>query len=99
MENINDFQKILTDSNIGFILGGLLLKEDIQYYFSLVLTDIIEEYENSDESSMPLIFKVKDIYEHLLKEEEKFKKELKRLDSNYEKKQILKRKKKRRLFI
>ena len=94
MENINDFQKILTDSNIGFILGGLLLKEDIQYYFSLVLTDIIEEYENSDESSMPLIFKVKDIYEHLLKEEEKFKKELKRLDSNHEKKQILKRKKK-----
>ena len=94
LDNINDFHKILTDSNIGFILGGFLLKEDIQSYFSLILTDIIEEYENSDESSRPIIFKVKDIYEHLVRENEKFIKELKRLDSNHEKKEMIKRKKK-----
>ena len=70
------------------------MKEDIQSYFSLVLTDIIEGYENSDESIKPLIFKVKDIEYHLVKEEEKFKKQLRRVDSENEKREIISRKKK-----
>ena len=94
LEKISDFQNIITNSNIGYILGGLLLKEDIQSYFSLILTEIIEGYENSEESSRPLILKIKNIEEYLLKEEENFVKELKRSDSEAERKQILKRKKK-----
>ena len=94
LNNIDDFRNILTNSNIGFILGGLLLKEDILSYFSLILTEIIEGYENSDESSRPLIFKVKDIEEYLLKEEEKYNKELGRVDTEEEKGEIMKRKKK-----
>ena len=94
LENISDFQKVITNSNIGFILGGFLLKEDIQSYFSLILTDIIEGYENSDESSISLIFKVKELQEYFIKEEEKYTKELKRVDTDNEKKEIIRRKKK-----
>ena len=94
LNNIDGFRNILTNSNIGFILGGLLLKEDILSYFSLILTEIIEGYENSDESSRPLIFKVKEIQEYLLKEEEKYNKELRRVDTEEEKREIMKRKKK-----
>ena len=42
LQDISDFNKILNDSNIGYLLEGLLLRKDIQYYFSLILTDIIE---------------------------------------------------------
>ena len=94
LEKLNDFQKVITDSNIGFILGGLLLKEDIQTYFSLVLTDIIEGYENSDESSRPMIFKIHDIEEYLITEDEKFVKELKKTDNEEKKRELIKRKKK-----
>ena len=94
LNSIDNFQNILTDSNIGFILGGLILKEDILSYFSLILTDIIEGYENLNDNSMPLIFKVKDIEEHLLKEEEKYAIDLKRVDTQEEKREIMKRKKK-----
>lgn len=94
LTNINDFQKVITDSNTGYILGGLLFKENIQSYFSLVLTDIIEGYENSEESSRPIIFKIKDIEEHLKKEEEKFHKELKRSDTDEKRRELIKRQKK-----
>ena len=94
LENINDFQKVITDSNTGFILGGLLFKENIQSYFSLVLTDIIEGYENSDESSKPIIFKIKDIDEYLKKEDEKFHKELTRSDTDEKRRELIKRQKK-----
>ena len=89
---MNDFQKVLINSNIGYILGGLLLKEDIQSYFSLILTDIIEGYENSDESSRPLIFKVRDIEDYLLREEQQYSKELRRVDTDKERREILRRK-------
>ena len=92
LENISDFQKVLVDSNIGYLLGGLLLKDDIQSYFSLILTDIIEGYENSEESYKPLIFKVKDIEDYLLKEEEKYSKQLRRVDTDNAKKEIIRRK-------
>ena len=58
MKVISDFSKVLNDSNVGYLLEGLLLRKDIQYYFSLILTDIIEVYENSEESSKPLLFKI-----------------------------------------
>ena len=66
LQNISDFNKVLNDSNIGYLLEGLLLRKDIQYYFSLILTDIIESYENSEDSSKPLLFKVSDIQDYLL---------------------------------
>ena len=94
LEDINDFQKIIADSNTGFILGGLLFKENVQSYFSLVLTDLIEGFENSDESSRPIIFKIKDIEEYLKKEEEKFHKELTRTDTDEKRRELIKRKKK-----
>ena len=50
--------KVLNDSNIGYLLEGLLLRKDIQNYFSIILTDIIEAYENSEESSKPFLFKI-----------------------------------------
>jgi hypothetical protein len=94
LEKISDFKKIMTNSNIGFILGGLLLKEDIQSYFSLLLTDIIEGYENSEESSKPIIINIKDIEAQVIKEEEQFSNQLKRTNSELERNEIIKRKEK-----
>ena len=91
LQNISEFNQILNDSNIGYLLEGLLLRKDIQYYFSLILSDIIEEYENSEDSSKPLLFKISDIYDYLLKEKKIYEKELRRTNTDNE---IMKRKKK-----
>ena len=96
LQNISEFNQILNDSNIGYLLEGLLLRKDIQYYFSLILSDIIEEYENSEDSSKPLLFKISDIYDYLLKEKKIYEKELRRTNTDNE---IMKRKKKRKFFI
>ena len=94
LQDISDFNKILNDSNIGYLLEGLLLRKDIQYYFSLILTDIIESYENSEDSSKTLLFKINDIQEYLLIEKEKYESELKRTNTENERKEIMKRKNK-----
>ena len=94
LEKVSDFKKIMTNSNIGFILGGFLLKEDILSYFSLILTEIIEGYENSEESSKLIILNIKDIENRIIKEEEIFNKELKRSNSELERNEIIKRKEK-----
>ena len=94
LQNISDFNKVLNDSNIGYLLEGLLLRKDIQYYFSLILTDIIESYENSEDSSKPLLFKVSDIQDYLLLKKEKYERELRRTNTENERKEIIKRKNK-----
>ena len=94
MKAISDFNKVLNDSNIGYLLEGLLLRKDIQYYFSLILTEIIEIYENSEESSKPLLFKINDIQDYLVLEKEMYENELKRINTEIEKEEIVKRKKK-----
>ena len=94
LQNISDFNKVLNDSNIGYLLEGLLLRKDIQYYFSLILTDIIESYENSEDSSKPLLFKISDIQDYLLLEKEKYERILKRTNTETERKEIMKRKNK-----
>ena len=94
LQNLSDFSKILNDSNIGYILEGLLLHKDIQYYFSLILTDIIESYENSEDSSKPLLFKIGDIQDYIKIEKEKYEKQLKRICIDSEKTELLKRKNK-----
>ena len=94
MKAISDFNKVLNDSNIGYLLEGLLLRKDIQYYFSLILTDIIEEYENSEESSKPLLFKIDEIQDYLILEKEIYENELRRTNSSNERKELVKRKEK-----
>ena len=94
LQNLSDFSRILNDSNIGYILEGLLLHKDIQYYFSLILTDIIESYENSEDSSKPLLFKIGDIQDYIKIEKEKYEKQLKRICIDSEKTELLKRKNK-----
>ena len=92
LENILDFNKVLNDSNIGYILEGLLLRKDIQYYFSLILTDIIESYENSEDSSKPLLFKINDIQDYIFLEKEKYEKELKKSSTDNVRAELMKRK-------
>ena len=94
LQNISDFNKVLNDSNIGYLLEGLLLRKDIQYYFSLILTDIIESYENSEDSSKPLLFKINDIQDYLILKKEKYERELRRTNTENERKEIIKRKNK-----
>ena len=99
MKSISDFNKVLNDSNIGYLLEGLLLRKDIQYYFSLILTDIIEAYENSEESSKPLFFKISDIQDYLLLEKERYENEIRRTNTDVERKEIMKRNKKESYLI
>ena len=94
MKIISDFNKVLNDSNIGYLLEGLLLRKDIQNYFSIILTDIIEAYENSEESSKPFLFKISDIQDYLILEKEMYENELRRTSTANERKEIMKRKKK-----
>ena len=94
LQTISDFNKILNDSNIGYLLEGLLLRKDIQYYFSLILTEIIEAYENSEDSSKPLLFKINDIHDYILLEKEKYERELRTTNTENERNEILKRKNK-----
>ena len=69
LKNHSDFQKIFNNSNVFELLKGIKYKKDVQAYFELVLSDIIEEYENSENNSRPLVFKIDNLYDFIQNEE------------------------------
>ena len=58
LKKISDFTKLFQNSNVFSLLKGLKYKNEIQSYFGLVLSDVIEDYENSENNSRPLVFKI-----------------------------------------
>ena len=50
LKNINEINKFLSYSSCGKILGGLVLKNDVQSYFNLIFKNIIEKIENKTEN-------------------------------------------------
>ena len=58
LKNVSDFPKLFQSSNVLSLLKGLKYKNEIQSYFGLVLSDIIEEFENSENNSRKLEFKI-----------------------------------------
>jgi hypothetical protein len=51
------------------LLKGLKYKNEIRSYFGLVLSNVIEEYENSENNSRPLVFKIDYLCDFIQNEE------------------------------
>ena len=69
LKKISDFTKLFQNSNVFSLLKGLKYKNEIRSYFGLVLSDVIEEYENSENNSRPLIFKIDYLCDFIQNEE------------------------------
>ena len=92
LHNISDFPNLFYNSNVFILLQGIKYKKDAQTFYALVLKDIIEEYENSEYSSRPLIFKVDELYEYIKVEKKSIIIELEN-SKNENKKELEKKKK------
>ena len=64
IRNIEDYPKSFKNSNISYLLDGMIMNEKMSSFFNLILSDIIEEYENSGESMQILLFNVDEIKEY-----------------------------------
>ena len=69
LKKISDFTKLFQNSNVFSLLKGLKYKNEIRSYFGLVLSDVIEEYENSENNSRPLVFKIDYLCDFIQNEE------------------------------
>lgn len=71
VKKITEYCQIFKESNLAYLLDGMVLNDKIRSYFNLILSDIIEQYENSEESMQILLFKVKEIKDYFVEQEEK----------------------------
>ena len=70
ISNINNLISILSNLKISKLFIGFKFYNEVSNYFNLIMGDIIEDYENSDSNSVPLIFNVSKLAEYIkLKEE------------------------------
>jgi hypothetical protein len=70
ISNINNLISILSNLKISKLFIGFKYYNEVSNYFNLIMGDIIEDYENSDSNSVPLIFNVSKLAEYIkLKEE------------------------------
>ena len=98
INNISDFSKLFDESNLSYLLDGMILNDNIRSYFNFILSDIIEQYENSEENIQILFFKIKDIKEYFKYQEEKMKQEYLNAN-NLKKSEIVKIKKRQNSFL
>ena len=91
IKKISEYTKSFETSNLSYLIDGLILNEKNRAFFNLILFDIIEEYENSEESMQILLFKVNEIKEYFKLQEEKIKHE--DLINNKKKSDIIKKRK------
>ena len=64
IRNIEDYTKSFNNSNLSYLLDGMILNEKMSSFFNLILSDIIEEYENSGDSTQILLFNVEEIKQY-----------------------------------
>ena len=77
LENPLDFVNKYENSNLSYLLDGLLYKREIQIFFNSILSNIIEDYTSSGKSSKVLLFEVGELntfiknreinYKHLMR--------------------------------
>ena len=97
LEELSEYSQIYEESNLALLLDGMILNDKIRSFFNLILSEIVEEYEKSEENMHILLFKVEDIKKHFKNQEEKLKQEL--LNSTSPKKSEIKKKKERQNTI
>ena len=98
ISNINNLISILSNLKISKLFIGFKYYNEVSNYFNLMMGDIIEDYENSDINSVPLIFDVSKLAEYIklkeeiinneLNSEKKFKREEAKKKKNNEKNTI-----------
>ena len=69
LKEISDFPNLFDNSIVFALIKGFRYKRDVQKFFELVLSDIIEEYEKSENNTRPLIFKIENLDEFIKNEE------------------------------
>ena len=79
LNSINDYNKFLTPSATGFLLGGLISKNDVKSYFQMILKGIFEKLENKNKK---WDFQVTSIAQYVLKRKELMMKERKKNPQN-----------------
>ena len=84
LNNIEDFGKILNESNCFTLLNGLNYNNYIKKYFDYVLSDIILKYENSGNYKNKLIFIINDLYFNNLNEDNNDKNNIKKEKEPFE---------------
>ena len=94
---LSEYSQIYEESNLALLLDGMILNDKIRSFFNLILSEIIEEYEKSEESLHILLFNVEEIKKHFKKQEQKIKQEY--LNSTSPKKSEIKKNKERQKTI
>ena len=97
IKKISDYTKSFETSNLSYLIDGIILNEKNRSFFNLILFDIIEEYENSEESMQTLLFKVNEIKQYFKLQEEKIKQE--DLIKNKKKSDLMKIRKRQNSFL
>ena len=94
----SEYSVAFEESILSYLIDGIILNDNVRSFFNLILSDIIDQYENSKESIEILLFKVKDIKDYFKNQEEKIKQEY--LTANKPKKsEIEKQKKRQKSFL
>ena len=94
----SEYSAAFDESVLSYLFDGMVLNDNVRSFFNLILSDIIEQYENSKESIEVLLFKVKDIKDYFKNQEEKIKQEY--LTANKPKKsEIEKQTKRQKSFL
>jgi NADH:ubiquinone oxidoreductase subunit len=94
----SEYSAAFEESVLSYLIDGMILNDNVRCFFNLILSDIIEQYENSKESIEILFYKVKDIKDYFKNQEEKIKQEY--LTANKPKKsEIEKQKKRQKSFL
>ena len=76
LKKVSEFLEIFEKSNVFKLLTGLKFQKEIKMYFNLILNDIIENYENSEDNKRPLIFEIFKLENYITGQEKKMKNEL-----------------------
>ena len=76
LKKVSEFSAILEKSNVFKLLAGLKFQKEVKLYFNFILTDVIENYENSEDNKCSLIFKISELENYIIEQEKKMKNEL-----------------------
>ena len=61
INNLNDFENVMNESNIFILFNGLKYNNCIKNYFDYILSDIILDYQKTEKNQNKLIFTVEDL--------------------------------------
>ena len=85
LKKISDFSKLFENSNVFTLLKGIKYQKDVRNFYELVFKNIIEEYENSEYNTRPLLFKIDNLVGFIIEHETDLDEKISKLDSEQKK--------------